>query len=99
MDSLRHFAASRPAGWFPGIVSSKMRTCFPAIITKSGLSEDVERLVGIVAGGLLQALNPGRSAYSFSDSFSAAERFLAIDRRTESWHQVYLPWFRALAHH
>jgi hypothetical protein len=61
-----------------------MRTCFPAIITKLGLSKDVERLVGIVADGLLQALSPGRSAYSFSGSFSAAERFLAIDRRTES---------------
>ena len=75
-----------------------MRTYFPAIITKSDLSEDVERLLGIVAGGLLQALSPGRAAYSFSVSYSTAERFLAIDKRTESWRQVYLPWFRALAH-
>ena len=46
----------------PGMVGSKIVRSEPETITRSGLSDEVERFIGIVADGLLQALRPGRSA-------------------------------------
>ena len=59
------FASLRFLKLLAGMVSSTIETSAPEMITRSGLSEDVDRLTGIGAGGLLLARRPGRSAYSF----------------------------------
>ena len=52
----------------------------------------------MVAGGLLLALRPGRSAYRVSNRLRAGTSAFVNVCRTESWHQVYLPWFKAVGH-
>ena len=79
-----------------GMVSSKTVRSEPETITRSGLSDDVERFVGIVAGGLLQALRLRRWAYSLWVGLRTAFTDLTIAGKTESCRQVYLPWFRAV---
>jgi hypothetical protein len=52
----------------------------------------------MVAGGLLLALRPGRSAYRVLDGLRAGMSAFANVCRTKSLGQVYLPWFRAVGH-
>ena len=52
----------------------------------------------MVAGGLLLALWPGRSACRVSDGLRARTSAFANVFRTKSWRQVHLPWFKAVGH-
>ena len=65
-----------------GMVSSKIVRSEPETITISGLSDEVERFIGIVAGGLLQALRPILVASDYRSitysSFNVCFHFLAI---------------------
>ena len=64
---LRRLASCKFSEVLAGTVSSKMRASLPEITTRSGLWDDVDRSDGMVAGGLLLDLRPGRSAYKVSD--------------------------------
>ena len=61
------------------------------MMTKSGLSEGVERLQGMVAIGLLLARRPGRSANRLLCGSMNCLMLLTRDCKTESCRHVYLP--------
>ena len=84
---LRCLASFKFSMVLAGMVSSKICTSPPETITRSGWSDVVERLVGMVASGLLLALWPGRSAYRVSDGLRAGTSTFANVCRTESWRQ------------